>query len=102
MQIGKLILVAVIAFGMSPVTLANDSRNPATVRAFKRINPCPANGRKYGACPGWVMDHVKPLKCGGRDLIENIQWQTRADSLRKDRWEIRGDSKHPPCSGLPN
>ena len=37
-------------------------------------------GSASGACPGWVVDHVKALACGGADRSENMQWQTVADA----------------------
>lgn len=37
----------------------------------------PRPGRASGACPGYVIDHVKPLKRGGADKPENMQWQTK-------------------------
>lgn len=40
------------------------------------------HGRK-----GFVVDHIKPLKKGGCDCPENMQWQTRAEAKAKDRWE---------------
>ena len=50
-------------------------------------NPCPATGRTSGACPGYVVDHIKPLKRGGADRPWNMQWQTKAESKAKDAWE---------------
>jgi hypothetical protein len=44
--------------------------------AFKRQQPCPSTGRSSGACPGYVIDHVKPLATGGADAPSNMQWQT--------------------------
>ena len=29
-----------------------------------------------GACPGFVVDHIQPLKRGGMDAPENMQWQS--------------------------
>lgn len=55
--------------------------------AFVRANPCPATGEPRGACPGWVVDHIKPLACGGADDPSNMQWQTTQDAKEKDRWE---------------
>ena len=36
---------------------------------------------------GYVIDHIKPLKYGGCDCPENMQWQTIADGKAKDKWE---------------
>lgn len=73
-------LVAVVA-GAPP------ARNPATARAFRRANPCPATGRTSGACPGWVVDHRIPLCAGGPDDPRNMAWSTAADGKVKDGWE---------------
>ena len=54
---------------------------------FKKAHPCPSTGRAYGACPGYVIDHVVPLKRGGADAAYNMQWQTQAAARAKDRWE---------------
>jgi hypothetical protein len=43
---------------------------------FKREHPCPSNGRASGSCPGYVIDHINPLECGGADAPFNMQWQT--------------------------
>src|ERR1039457_2418340 len=51
-------------------------RNPAARRAFQRQHPCPATGRITGTCPGYVVDHVVPLKRDGADEPSNMQWQT--------------------------
>ena len=32
---------------------------------FKHSNPCPSTGKRSGACPGYVIDHVQALKHGG-------------------------------------
>jgi hypothetical protein len=55
--------------------------------AFKRAHPCPSTGKKSGACPGYVIDHIKPLKRGGVDAPSNMQWQTKAAAKQKDKWE---------------
>ncbi|MGE5339209.1 MAG: HNH endonuclease signature motif containing protein, partial [Gemmatimonadota bacterium] len=54
---------------------------------FQRSHPCPSTGRKRGACPGYVIDHVVPLKRGGADAPANMQWQTRRAAKAKDRIE---------------
>jgi hypothetical protein len=62
-------------------------RSAAAKDAFKRQQPCPSTGRSSGSCPGYVIDHVKPLECGGADEPSNMQWQTIADGKAKDKTE---------------
>lgn len=62
-------------------------RSSEARRAFERNHPCPSTGRRSGACPGYVIDHVRPLKRGGADAPSNMQWQTKADAKAKDRVE---------------
>ena len=40
--------------------------------------------------PGYVVDHIKPLACGGADVPSNMQWQTVAAAKAKDRVERAG------------
>ena len=65
-------------------------RSRAATRSFERERPCPSTGRTSGGCPGYVIDHVKPLACGGVDAPSNMNWQTLADSKAKDRVERAG------------
>ncbi|WP_298929282.1 HNH endonuclease signature motif containing protein [uncultured Ramlibacter sp.] len=58
---------------------ARIERSQAEVRAFRADNPCPATGRRSGACAGWAVDHVLPLCAGGPDKPANMQWITDAD-----------------------
>ena len=62
-------------------------RDPAQRRAFERTHSCPSTGRTSGACPGYVVDHVMPLKRGGADRPSNMQWQTVEAAKAKDRVE---------------
>ncbi len=62
-------------------------RSSAAKHAFERQHPCPSTGRTSGRCPGYVVDHVRPLECNGADAPSNMQWQTLAASKAKDKTE---------------
>ncbi len=59
-------------------------RSASARRGFLRQTGYP-RGR-----PGYVVDHVVPLACGGADSPSNMQWQTRSAARAKDRTERRG------------
>jgi hypothetical protein len=57
---------------------------------FRHAHPCPG-GPDAGStkrCSGYIIDHVCPLACCGLDAPQNMQWQTKAASNAKDRWEL--------------
>ncbi len=62
-------------------------RDPHQRAAFMKSNPCPSTGRRSGACPGYVVDHVTPLKRGGADRPSNMQWQSTRNAKAKDKTE---------------
>jgi 5-methylcytosine-specific restriction endonuclease McrA len=63
------------------------ARSRTVRRNFQRANPCPSTGGAIGACPGYVADHVIPLRRGGADSIENMRGQTIEEAKAKDREE---------------
>ena len=63
------------------------ARDASQVREFRATHPCPSTGKTTGACPGWVVDHVRPLCDGGRDAPPNMRWQERRASYVKDKVE---------------
>lgn len=83
-----LVLTLTIAF--APLADAKTQRSSHAKTEFKKQHPCPANGSSKGSCKGYVIDHVKPLSCGGADAPHNMQWQTKADAKAKDKWERQG------------
>ncbi len=40
--------------------------------------------------PGYVVDHIVPLACGGANAPSDMQWQTIAEGKAKDKWERKG------------
>ena len=62
-------------------------RSQTAKAEFKLEHPCPANGAMKRPCPGYVIDHMWPLACGGEDHARNMQWQTVEDARAKDKWE---------------
>lgn len=68
-------------------TFAKQQRSTAAKNEFKRLQPCPSTGKSRGACPGYVIDHIQPLKRGGPDRPSNMQWQAKEEAKAKDKWE---------------
>jgi hypothetical protein len=56
-------------------------RSEAAKKEFMKETGFP-NGR-----PGYVVDHIIPLECGGADDPSNMQWQTTANAKAKDKTE---------------
>ena len=82
----KIILLVFLSY-IPYMAVAKQNRSYHAIKQFKLENPCPANGRFKGQCPGFIIDHVKPLACGGEDTPKNMQWQTIEDAKIKDSWE---------------
>lgn len=66
-----------------------EARDQNQVWKFRKANPCPSTGKVKGACPGWNVDHVKALRCGGIDRPSNMQWLTIPAHKIKTRHEAR-------------
>lgn len=64
-------------------------RSQKAKNVFKYTHPCPSTGKSNGSCPNYIIDHIKPLACGGLDSPDNMQWQTKteAKAKAKDKWK---------------
>jgi hypothetical protein len=62
-------------------------RSNAARHAFAKTHLCPSTQQYRLPCPGYVIDHIQPLACGGADAPRNMQFQTIAEGKAKDKWE---------------
>jgi hypothetical protein len=83
------LLVAVVAALFACSASARNHRDHHAREAFKRANPCPANGHMSGKCPGFTIDHRVALCVGGPDTPANMRWMEHGAALLKDKWECR-------------
>ena len=83
----KFTLIAIILALISTSAIAEYRRSTKAKNLFKQSHPCPSTGKSKGSCPNYIIDHVKPLACGGADEPSNMQWQTKSEAKVKDRWE---------------
>lgn len=78
-------------------------RSSSARHAFRELHPCPATGAKAGPCPGYLVDHIVPLKpagatpqitCSGRVRRKRrprIEWNRiwrLAGSRRRIQWQM--------------
>lgn len=79
----------IAAYAISTGASGEYARSKKALRAFVNQQACPATGLHRLPCPGYVIDHIKALACGGADAPENMQWQTREEAKAKDKWELK-------------
>lgn len=87
----------------APVRLADGSilRRADVLAAFRKVHQCPSTMLFTGTCPGWQMNHVVPLACGGADAVWNLQWlplsiKTGTNPHAVDRFERKINASTPP------
>ena len=89
MTLPKLLLTIILCC-ISLSSQAEYHRSQKAKTIFKYSHPCPSTGRTKGSCPGYIIDHVKALACGGSDSPDNMQWQTKEEANSKGKWERKG------------
>jgi hypothetical protein len=85
----RLCLAALLCLLLAPPS--GDARGGACYACSHRSSSARAefkvrSGYPHGR-PGYVIDHVVPLKRGGADAPRNMQWQTIEAAKAKDKWE---------------
>ena len=86
-------------YGGAPKRDANGRiiRRAAVIAAYKKIHPCPSTGLYGpGACPGWALNHDKPLACGGRDAVSNLSYMRNDAKKIVDSYERQINALNPP------
>lgn len=83
----KYILLAFLSLLCLSTEASTIYRSGYQVKLFRKSHICPSTHEKSLKCPGYIVDHIRPLCAGGPDRPSNMQYQTYAASLRKDREE---------------
>ena len=86
-------------YGGAPKRDANGRivRRSAVITAYKNLYPCPSTGMYgLGACPGWSLNHDKPLACGGRDAVSNLSYMRNDAKKIVDSYEREINALNPP------
>jgi hypothetical protein len=63
----------------APAKTTAQPKSSAARNEFMKQTGYP-NGR-----PGYVIDHIVPLECGGTDVPSNMHWLTVAEAKAKDK-----------------
>lgn len=76
-------------------------RSSAVITAFRKFHPCPSTLLFSGACPGWSINHIIPLACGGCDAVSNLVYtpnsiKSCSDPHCIDRYERKISASIPP------
>jgi hypothetical protein len=95
----KIILFSALSALMSSISLEAFAlpRDKVQTARFRRDHPCPATGHIKGSCPGYNIDHKKPLMTGGADHPSNMQWVKTADHKKKTKQDIANCKAGPVC-----
>lgn len=91
----KRTLIACLILAAAPCAQAKKGSHgdPAQRSAFRQANPCPSNGETSGACPGFVIDYIRPRSCGGADTPENMHWRSAEMARQHDKAELKDCNK---------
>lgn len=93
------VMVLLTWIGFAQAASTDSLRHASTVREFRKTHACPATGLIQTSCKGYVVDHIVPLCAGGPDTVDNMMYQTTADSYRKDVLERDICRRLKTCTG---
>ena len=68
-----------LAIGLISLSFCASARDRHVADEFRRTHTC-----EYEAC---IVDHVIPLCSGGADSVDNMQYQEKIESYKKDAVE---------------
>lgn len=63
------------------------ARSGKTAYQFRKTHPCPSTGQIQKSCKGWVINHIVPLCYGGIDSVDNMEWEEKVSSYKRDVFE---------------
>jgi hypothetical protein len=68
---------------LKPAYCPHPARSKTSVAHFIKTHPLPSGTSR----DTMVVDHVKPLCACGLDDPKNMQWQSKRESMKKDKLE---------------
>lgn len=71
-------------------------RRQAVINAFWAQNICPSTLKYAAPCPGWALNHIIPLACGGRDAVNNLFKMQVSTKKLIDAIERKVNAHDPP------
>jgi hypothetical protein len=68
-----------------PIVTSAATRSARARTDFQKLRPCPATGKREGACPGYTISYLKPLNKGGANAPSNMQWKATQVAKAKSK-----------------
>jgi hypothetical protein len=85
-----LVCLFIITYSLSAIAVEPSCRNTNKAQKFRK-------DKGYKGKPGYVVDHICALSCGGLDLPINMQIQSITEAKKKDKWETTKEGCASTC-----